>query len=91
MEYCAAGSVSDVMKLCRNTLTDDQIAYVMKDSLKGLLYIHSKKKIHRDIKGGNILLSSNGEAKIGLGPFLPSFFPSFDIPNPHTIPFLPPS
>ena len=78
MEYCQAGSVSDVMRLCRSTLSDEQIAYVMKDSLKGLMYIHSKRKIHRDIKGGNILLTSTGEAKIGW-----TFF-SFVFPHPLT-------
>ena len=64
MEYCQAGSVSDVMRLCRSTLSDEQIAYVMKDSLKGLMYIHSKKKIHRDIKGANILTTKDGLVKL---------------------------
>ena len=81
MEYCQAGSVSDVMRLCRSTLSDEQIAYVMKDSLKGLMYIHSKRKIHRDIKGGNILLTSTGEAKIGETFFFFCFF----FPHPLTL------
>jgi len=65
MEYCQAGSVSDIMKICKTTLTDDQVACVMKGALKGLAYIHRKKKIHRDIKGGNILVNNRGVAKIG--------------------------
>jgi len=65
MEYCAAGSMSEIMRMCKKTFTEEQIAYIMKDTLKGLSYLHSKKKIHRDIKAGNILLTSKGEAKLG--------------------------
>lgn len=64
MEYCGAGSISDMMKLCKSTLSEDQVAYVMKCSLQGLVYLHSKKIIHRDIKAGNILLGARGVPKL---------------------------
>jgi serine/threonine kinase 3 len=64
MEYCVAGSVSDLMKLLKITLTEDQIAPILSDTLKGLEYLHLKKKIHRDIKAGNILLDIHGNAKL---------------------------
>ena len=64
MEYCGAGSVSDIMRLRRATLSEDQISTVISDSLKGLYYLHSRCKIHRDIKAGNILLTCAGRAKL---------------------------
>lgn len=64
MEYCGAGSVCDLMAICEKTLTEEQIAVIMKMSLKGLEYLHANKKIHRDIKSGNILLNHEGDCKL---------------------------
>ena len=78
MEYCGAGSVLDIMKLRGmamsqrgiaekgevKTLNEDEIATILCDTLKGLEYLHVRKKIHRDIKAGNILLNSEGHAKL---------------------------
>ncbi|RNA09519.1 Serine threonine- kinase 4 [Brachionus plicatilis] len=64
MEYCPAGSVSDIMKLLGITLNESQIGVILSGSLKGLEYLHLKKKIHRDIKACNILLDLNGNAKL---------------------------
>lgn len=46
-------------------LTEGQIAYVTRESLKALEYIHSMHRMHRDIKSDNILLGENGEVKLG--------------------------
>jgi len=64
MEYCGAGSVSDIIRLRRKTLTEDEIATVLKDTLKGLEYLHFMRKIHRDVKAGNILLNTDGHSKL---------------------------
>jgi len=64
MEYCGAGSVADIIRLRRKTLTEDEIATVLKDTLKGLEYLHFMRKIHRDVKAGNILLNTDGHSKL---------------------------
>merc|ERR1712136_545829 len=64
MEYCGGGSVSDIMKLRHKTCGEDEIAAILKSTLRGLEYLHMRKKIHRDIKAGNILLNLEGQAKL---------------------------
>lgn len=64
MEYCGAGSVSDIMRLRKKTLTEEEIATILSDTLKGLVYLHLRRKIHRDIKAANILLNTEGYAKL---------------------------
>jgi len=64
MEYCGPGSVSDLMTITKKTLTEIQIAVILRDVLKGLNHLHEKLRIHRDIKAGNILLNDKCVAKL---------------------------
>ena len=64
MELCEGGSLNDLMKLTRSTLTEEQIAVCMRDILQALAYLHDHNRIHRDIKAGNVLLTSEGVAKL---------------------------
>ncbi|XP_062324627.1 mitogen-activated protein kinase kinase kinase kinase 5 isoform X4 [Osmerus eperlanus] len=63
MEYCGGGSLQDIYHVT-GPLSEQQIAYVCRETLQGLGYLHSKGKMHRDIKGANILLSDNGDVKL---------------------------
>ncbi|KPP68767.1 hypothetical protein Z043_112531 [Scleropages formosus] len=63
MEYCGGGSLQDIYHVT-GPLSESQIAYVSRETLQGLYYLHSKGKMHRDIKGANILLTDNGYVKL---------------------------
>lgn len=65
MEYCGGGSVADLLLATEEPLEERQIAYICGEALKGLAYLHQIFKVHRDIKGGNILLTEQGEVKLG--------------------------
>lgn len=63
MEYCGGGSLQDIYQVT-GPLTEVQIAYMCRETLKGLEYLHSMGKMHRDIKGANILLTEYGDVKL---------------------------
>jgi serine/threonine-protein kinase 24/25/MST4 len=63
MEYLAGGSLKELIDTV-GPLPEDAIASVMRSLLRGLDYVHKGRKLHRDIKAANILLSSAGEVKL---------------------------
>ena len=65
VEYCDAGSVLDLIRITEKNLNEEQIATIVVMVLQGLVFLHEKKKIHRDVKAGNILLNRDGYAKLG--------------------------
>jgi len=66
MEFCGGGSLLEIIELFDEgiRLTESHIAFVCRETLKGLEYIHKTNRLHRDIKSNNILLGNDGSIKI---------------------------
>ncbi|XP_016308693.1 mitogen-activated protein kinase kinase kinase kinase 2-like [Sinocyclocheilus anshuiensis] len=70
MEFCGGGSLQDIYHVT-GPLKERQIAYVSRETLQGLHHLHQAGKMHRDIKGANILLTERGDVKLGQSGFTP--------------------
>ena len=67
MELCDGGSVVDVLRRTRSPLREDEVAAVASAVVRGLHYLHTERKIlHRDIKAGNVLLTTAGGGGVKL-------------------------
>lgn len=63
MEYMAGGSVADLIQP-NQPLDEMSIAFILRDLLHAIEYLHNEGKIHRDIKAANILLTETGDVKV---------------------------
>ncbi|XP_073229992.1 mitogen-activated protein kinase kinase kinase kinase 5-like isoform X3 [Porites lutea] len=63
MEFCGGGSVQDIYCVT-GPCSESQISFICVETLKGLAYLHEKSLMHRDIKGANILLTTQGSVKL---------------------------
>ncbi|CAL7948662.1 unnamed protein product [Xylocopa violacea] len=67
MELCTGGSVTDLvqgLKKRGKRLTDDQIAYILRETVEALIYLHDNHCMHRDVKGHNVLLTEDAHVKL---------------------------
>jgi len=66
MEYCEGGSMTDLLEANAGfSLPEDCIRAVCASIVLGLEYLHGNANVcHRDIKCGNVLLTSDGNVKL---------------------------
>lgn len=66
-EYVDGGSVLDIIHFSfRSGLRDEALlATILRSVLLFLVHFHEQRRIHRDIRTNNILLSSDGDVKVG--------------------------
>jgi serine/threonine protein kinase len=58
-------NLTEVVMARPGHIPEHLIAYICREALRGLEFLHLQYRIHRDIKSDNILLGLNGTAKIG--------------------------
>ena len=63
MEYISGGSLKTLVKKYLS-LDEAIIRHYADQILQGLVYLHSHRIIHRDLKGANILLTPDGTIKL---------------------------
>jgi serine/threonine protein kinase len=63
LEYMDCGALSDVREKVTK-IPEPILGVIAYQLLQGFDYMHSKKRVHRDVKPQNICLNSKGEAKL---------------------------
>ncbi|XP_057417495.1 mitogen-activated protein kinase kinase kinase 5-like isoform X2 [Lotus japonicus] len=64
LEYVHPGSLNKYVREHCGAVTECVLRNFTRHILSGLAYLHSKKTIHRDIKGANLLVDSAGVVKL---------------------------
>lgn len=64
LEYMDCGTMKDIMKNHPGGIQEPKLAFMAREILRGLCYLHESKVVHRDLKPANVLANSKGEVKI---------------------------
>ncbi|EAL51627.1 serine/threonine-protein kinase, putative [Entamoeba histolytica HM-1:IMSS-B] len=63
MEYCSQGTLKSLLKT-KQRFNEPDTAFLVRETLRALQYIHEYGFIHRDIKTANIMLSATHAVKV---------------------------
>ncbi|XP_074578375.1 mitogen-activated protein kinase kinase kinase 5-like [Curcuma longa] len=64
LEYVHPGSINKYVRQYCGAMTESVVRNFTRHILNGLIYLHSKNIMHRDIKGANLLVDVNGVVKL---------------------------
>jgi len=87
MEFLEGGTFEEAARAWR--FNETNLAYVARELLKGLSYMHSRQLAHRDLKSANIMMSVQGAVKLidfGLAADMSVGFPSHMVGSPFWMP-----
>uniref|UniRef100_A0AC35GL34 Protein kinase domain-containing protein n=2 Tax=Panagrolaimus sp. PS1159 TaxID=55785 RepID=A0AC35GL34_9BILA len=65
MEYCECGTIRELINSKQFIGNIDLLWYLFRGTLNGLVYIHRRKIVHKDLKPENIFFDRSLSAKIG--------------------------
>jgi len=66
IEFCGGGAVDSIMQELEKPLTECQIRCLCHEMVEALDFLHEHFVIHRDLKAGNVLLTNDGQVRLGL-------------------------
>ena len=64
LEFMDGGCLTPIAEESKGKIPENIVAYILYQTLRGLLYLHSHNIMHRDIKSDNILINSRGDLKL---------------------------
>jgi p21-activated kinase 1 len=64
LELMDVGALTTMLEERRGKIDEKICAYILRKTLEGLHYLHSRGIVHRDIKSDNILVNMQGDIKI---------------------------
>ena len=65
LEYCPGQSIREYLRKSQNgRLSESETRKILKDVIQGLVYLHSQRIIHHDLKLENFLVGADGRVKI---------------------------
>jgi len=62
MEFMEGGTLTEALK--GFNFEEKHIAFAAKEMLKGIKYLHGRNLVHRDLKSGNIMMTTQGDVKL---------------------------